>query len=144
MEYSEGKIEPVKIDVGKVLTSKNPALGKVIPVFLIRYLERIVHQEELNFFLSQNSHLKNQELIAAFLEFLKIKYTVTGSEKIPSSGRHIFVSNHPLGGLDGVVFINELSKHFRDIRFPVNDILTYIGNMSGIFLPINKHGSQGR
>ncbi len=144
MENSKGKIESVQINVGKVLTSKNPGLGKVIPGFLIRYLERIVHQDDLNFFLAQNSHLKNQELIASFLEFLKIKYTVTGAEKIPSEGRHIFVSNHPLGGLDGVVFINELSKHFKDIRFPVNDILTYIGNLSGIFLPINKHGSQGR
>jgi putative hemolysin len=144
MEDPNSKTEPVKIDVGKVLTSKNPALGKVIPGFLIRYLERIVHQEELNYFLAKNSHLKNQELVSSFLEFLKIKYTVTGAENIPSAGRYIFVSNHPLGGLDGVVFINELSKHFKDIRFPVNDILTYIGNMSGIFLPVNKHGSQGK
>ena len=144
MEDPNGKTEPVKIDVGKVLTSKNPALGKVIPGFLIRYLERIVHQGELNYFLAKNSHLKNKELVSSFLEFLKIKYTVTGAEKIPSAGRYIFVSNHPLGGLDGVVFINELSKHFKDIRFPVNDILTYIGNMSGIFLPVNKHGSQGK
>jgi putative hemolysin len=144
MEDYKGKIEPVNIDVGKVLTSKNPALGKVIPGFIFRYLKRIVHQDEINYFLAQNSQLKNQELVASFLEFLKIKYTVTGAEKIPTGGRYIFVSNHPLGGLDGVVFINELSKYFNDIKFPVNDILTYIGNMSGIFLPINKHGSQGR
>jgi putative hemolysin len=49
-----------------------------------------------------------------------------------------------LGGLDGLVFIHELSKYFNDIKFPVNDILTNIENLSGIFLPVNKHGSQDR
>lgn len=136
--------QQIIIDVRKVLTSKNPALGKVLPGFLVNYLEKIVHQDELNDFLSRNGHLKNQELIAAWLNFLKINYSVTGKENIPSEGRYIFVSNHPLGGLDGIVFINELSKYFRDIKFPVNDILTYIENLSGIFLPVNKHGSQGK
>jgi putative hemolysin len=144
MENSSSKSEAIQIDVEKVLTSKNPALGKVIPGFLIRYLKKIVHQEELNYFLAKNSHLKNKELVASFLEFLQIKYKVTGTENIPAGGRYIFVSNHPLGGLDGVVFINELSKFFPEIKFPVNDILTYIGNLSGIFLPVNKHGSQGK
>src|SRR5512133_2039902 len=110
METQNGKSEPIKIDVEKVLTSKNPSLGKVIPGFLIRYLKKIVHQDELNYFLAKNSQLKNQELVASFLEFLQINYKVTGTENIPAGGRYIFVSNHPLGGLDGVVFINELSK----------------------------------
>lgn len=135
---------PIRIDVRKVLTSKNPALGKVIPGFLINYLKRIVHEDELNDFLEQNGHLKDRELISAWLKFLKIDYQVWGRENIPAEGRYIFVSNHPLGGLDGIVFINELSARFSDIKFPVNDILTYIGNLSGIFLPVNKHGNQGR
>lgn len=144
MEGETIRNEPIQIDVGKVLLSKNPALKRVIPDFLIRYLERIVHQEEINDFLVKNVHLRDAGLIKSWLDFLKINYKVTGSEKIPAEGRFIFVSNHPLGGLDGVVFIDELSKHFKDIKFPVNDILTYIGNLSGIFLPVNKHGSQGK
>jgi len=78
------------------------------------------------------------------LKHFQISYTVTGSEKIPESGRFIFVSNHPLGGLDGLVFIHELSKTLRDIIFPVNDLLTSIKNLTGIFIPINKHGAQAK
>ncbi len=140
----ESPVTPLRIDVEKVLASKNPALSRVVPRFLIRYLKRIVHEEELNDFLSRHGHLKNEELVTSWLQYLKIKYTVTGTENIPADGRYIFVSNHPLGGLDGIVFINELSKRFKDIKFPVNDILTSIENLSGIFLPVNKHGSQGR
>jgi putative hemolysin len=133
-----------KIDVEKVLSSKNPTLAKAIPGFIINYLKRIVHQDELNSFLKQWGHLKDAQLIDAGLNFFEIKYRVRGIENIPSNGKNIFVSNHPLGGLDGLVFISELSKHYNEIRFPVNDILTSIENLSGIFLPVNKHGFQGK
>jgi 1-acyl-sn-glycerol-3-phosphate acyltransferase len=132
------------IDVEKVLKSKNPALGKSIPSFLVNYLKKIVHQEELNEFLMQYGHLKNAELIHAGLQYFKIRYKVYGKENIPGEGRYIFVSNHPLGGLDGLVFIYELSRYFDEIRFPVNDILTSIENLNGIFLPVNKHGAQAK
>jgi putative hemolysin len=136
--------EPGIIDVERILRSKNPTLAKAIPTFLINYLKRVVHQDDLNNFLRIYGHLKDSELIAAGLKHFEIKYNVTGTENIPASGRYIFVSNHPLGGLDGLVFIYELSKHFTDIKFPVNDILTTIKNLSGIFLPVNKHGTQGK
>ncbi len=136
--------DPAQIDVEKVLFAKNPSLAKAVPGFLISYLKRIVHQDELNEFLGLYGHLRNADLIDAGLNHFSIRYKVLGLEKLPEKGRYIFVSNHPLGGLDGLVFIHELAKHYDQIRFPVNDILTHIENMSGIFLPVNKHGAQGR
>ena len=133
-----------KIDVEKVLFSKNPALAKTVPSFVINYLKKIVHQDELNELLKECGHLKDSEFIEAGLKFLNIRYKAYGQENIPERGRYIFVSNHQLGGLDGLVFIHEISKHFRDLKFPVNDILMNIENLSGIFLPVNKHGSQAK
>lgn len=133
-----------EIDVRSVLTAKNPSLGKIIPGFLISYLKRIVHQDEMNIILKQTEHLRDSEFIEELLRLLEIKYKVYGRENIPADGRYIFASNHPLGGLDGLVFMNELSKYYKAIKFPVNDILMNIRNLSGIFLPVNKHGSQGK
>jgi len=138
------KKEIQKIDVEKTLYSKNPALKKAIPVFVVNYLKRIVHEDDLNGFLEKWGHLRDAELIEAWLRHFEIKFNILGSENIPKKGRYIFVSNHPLGGLDGLVFIYELSKYFPDIKFPVNDILINIENLSGIFLPVNKHGAQGK
>ena len=132
------------IDVENVLFSKNPSLAKAVPGFIVNYLKKIVHQDELNEFLRKYGHQKDASLIEAGLKHFEIKFKVTGEENIPESGRYIFVSNHPLGGLDGLVFIYELSKHFPEIKFPVNDILTNIKNLSGIFLPVNKHGGQAK
>jgi len=123
-----------RIDIKDIFRDKNPGLARLIPGFIIRYLKRVIHEDELN----------NIELVKAGLVYLGINYEVHNKHNIPGEGRYVFVSNHPLGGLDGLVFMTELSKYFDDIKFPVNDILMNIGNMSGIFLPINKHGSQAR
>lgn len=136
--------EALAIDVEKVLYGKNPGLKNIIPRFVVRYLKRIIHQDEINNLLKTVGHLKDIEFNEAILEKAGIRYRTFGSEILPSGGRNIFVSNHPLGGLDGMVFMSELSKHYQSIKFPVNDILLYLDNYSGIFLPINKHGSQGR
>ena len=134
----------LQVDVDKVLESKNPALKKIMPRFLLTWLKKIIHQDEINDFLSKHKNVKDEQLVAALLQYINIKYRVIGAENIPADGRYFFVSNHPLGGLDGVVFINEIAKWYNSVKFPVNDILTYIENLSGIFLPINKHGSQSK
>ena len=144
MDSGSGNTENQKIDVKNVIYSKTPALARAVPGFVINYLKKIVHQDELNEFLRKWGYLKDSELIEAGLRHFEIKFKVFNSEIIPESGRYIFVSNHPLGGLDGLVFIYELSKHFHEIKFPVNDILTNIKNLSGIFLPVNKHGSLAK
>ena len=144
IEFRMEGSEPIQIDVGKVLKDKNPGLSKLIPGFLVNYLRKIIHEEELNSFFRDFGTLHNIELVRAGLTYMGIEYNVHNKEAMPTSGRNIFVSNHPLGGLDGLVFMAELSKYFKKIKFPVNDILMNITNMEEIFLPINKHGSQAR
>lgn len=136
--------EFLQIDIEEVLRSKSPSLYKAIPGFLIRYLKRIIHQDDINGILRDHGHLKDVEFIGATLKTMGITYRVFGQENIPASGRYFFVSNHPLGGLDGLVFMNELGKYYRNIKFPVNDLLMNLKTMSGIFLPINKHGGQAK
>ncbi len=133
-----------RIDIRKIFRDKSPKLARLIPGFIIRYLKRVIHEDEVNEFMSEYGDLNDIELVKAGLKYLGINYKVHNKHNIPNKGRYVFVSNHPLGGLDGLVFMEELSKHFDKIKFPVNDILMNIGNMSGIFLPINKHGSQAR
>ena len=136
--------QPLQLDVDKILADKNPKIHRALPRFVIRYLKRIVHQDDINEILRNFSDLRGAAFNDAALGFMGIKYRAHGVENLPKGGRNIFVSNHPLGGLDGMVFMSELSKHFPAIKFPVNDILLYIENYGDIFLPVNKVGSFGR
>lgn len=134
----------MQVDLEKILADKNPKLSKMIPRFVINYLRRITHQDGINGLLRDHAELRGFAFNDAVLATLGIKYRAHGVENIPAGGRNIFVSNHPLGGLDGMVFMSELGKHFSDAKFPVNDILLYLKNYQGIFLPVNKHGALGR
>lgn len=133
-----------QIDVDKVLKDKNPKLSKLLPGFVFSYLKKIIHQDEINEILSQYGHLGGLEFANAILNYMKISYTVKGTENIPEKGRFLFASNHPLGGLDGIVFIDAVGKIFPDIKFPVNDLLLNMKSFEGLFLPVNKHGRQAK
>jgi len=135
---------PMQVDVEKILEDKNPKIRRLLPGCVIRYLKHIVHEDLINDILRNFSHLRGAAFNDAALGYMGIKYRAHGIENLPDGGRNIFVSNHPLGGLDGMVFMSELSKHFQEIKFPVNDILLYVENYSDIFLPVNKVGSFGR
>ena len=82
----------------------------------------------------------------AVYKYFDLTLDVRGMENIPDSGRFIFASNHPLGGLDGIGLIKALGSRYGDdgIRFLVNDMLMNVEPLRPVFLPINKYGSQGR
>ena len=132
------------IDIEKVFSSKNPGLLKIIPSFVIRYLKRITHQDEINAFISKNSHKKGLDFSKAILEEFGVRYNTAGIENIPGSGRFLFASNHPLGGMDGIALITAVGEKFTNLKFPVNDILMNIKGLDNIFIPINKHGGHSK
>lgn len=132
------------IDIDKVFNDKNPKLKKYIPKFLINYLKRITHQDEVNGFMANHQHLYGVEYAEAIISNFKSKYVIKGEENLPKDGRFVFVANHPLGGLDGVIFVAAVGRFFDKLKFPVNDILMNITNLGSIFLPINKHGGHSR
>lgn len=131
------------IDIDNVFRSKNPKLLKLIPGFLLAYLKRIAHENELNSFLEAHSQLSAFEFIDSVLfDEFGAKVFSEGLEKIPQTGKYIIASNHPLGGPDGLALIHEVRKVRSDLIIPVNDLLMNVPNLKEIFIPINKHGSN--
>ncbi len=134
-----------QIDIQQVLRQKAPSAARKIPQFVINYLTRTIHQDELNDIL-RRYHDKNgvafmQELIGYF----DLHLVLENESNIPTEGRYIFASNHPLGGVDGICLSAIIGKRFNgNIRYLVNDLLLYLTNLRSIFVPINKHGAQGK
>ncbi|GAB2634490.1 1-acyl-sn-glycerol-3-phosphate acyltransferase [Belliella aquatica] len=132
------------IDVEKILKEKNPKLHSWLPSFLIKYIKKIVHENDINHVMANNGHLHGMEFVDALIDEFGVEVTLTGAENIPLDRSVIFAANHPLGGMDGIAFMHALGKHRTDIRFLVNDILTNITNFEPMFIPVNKHGSNSR
>lgn len=142
MEEKLSAVQPEFIDVARVIERKSPSLRKRLPGFVINYLRRIVHEEELNEFLRLYGHLEGVPFIEGALEFMNTRVKVVGIENIPEKGKAIVASNHPLGGLDGLALMMTVAKRRNDLVFPVNDILMNVKNLEPLFIPINKHGSN--
>lgn len=137
------RVQPVYIE--QLFKSKNPRLARLIPGFVYSFLKRIIHQDEINEFIAKYGDRKGLDFSDGMVEFLNITYDVVGMENLPSpDGRYIFVSNHPLGGPDGVILISFLGKHYPELKFPVNDLLLNLKNLNNIFLAVNKHGSLAK
>jgi 1-acyl-sn-glycerol-3-phosphate acyltransferase len=133
------------IDVEKVFSDKNPKLLEKLPKFFIRYLKRIVHQDEINQFLIKNQGAEHIDFVNKALEFMGVRLEVRGLDRIPKDGRLIFAANHPLGGLDGMCLVKTIHEQIRP--FPVsvsNDLLLNVKPMRKFMIGVNKHGGNAK
>ena len=138
---------PLQINLQKIIRDRISAkANRFIPGFAIKFIEKLICQDELNEILFHAFPYVGVEFADAVLKDLGITIDVFGLENIPSNGRFIFASNHPLGGLDGIALIKVLGRLYGDdgFKFLVNDMLMNIAPLKPVFLPINKYGSQGR
>lgn len=137
-------MEPVRIDVEKILAAKSPAAARWLPRFVVNWIKKTIHQDEINTALRDSQGIKDLDFAAWSVNFLQAKVDSSGRENIPASGGVIVASNHPLGGLDGVALMQEAGKARPDVRFVVNDILTELPNFDQITVGVNKHGANPR
>jgi putative hemolysin len=129
------------IDLRQLIAAKSPRLLRWSPGFVLRYLERILHLKEVNHVLTTFTR-PGLPFLRDLLDYMHVTYTIRGAEKLRLGQRYIFVSNHSLNGLDGVIILDAISKTFPQVKFLVNDVLLYIEPLRPMFLPVNKFGSQ--
>lgn len=139
------KEEQVKfIQVREVIRKKSPKLAKWIPSPLISYLERLIHEDDINYIMTKFRDLYGLDFVDALIDELGVKVALEGAENIPIEDSVVFASNHPLGGLDGIAIMHAIGRHRRDVKFLVNDILMNIRNLEPLFVPVNKIGGQAK
>ena len=134
--------KPVRkfIDVKQLIADKSPKLANRLPFFLIRYLRRTLHEDDLNAIITENEDKFGYEFCKASIDAFEFDIRLHGTENIPRKGGCIFASNHPLGGMDANTLVVGLRGIRDDIRFIVNDVLLKLPNMAELFVGVNKHG----
>ncbi len=132
----------LEVDLDKVIRDKSPRLARLLPRFVISWLKRTIHQDQVNHVLRNFGHLEPLEFVRATLDYMDIRYRAVGLENVPPEGRYFFVSNHPFGGLDGLMLVEELNARFGPTKVIVNDLLMHLRPLAPLFIPVNKHGRQ--
>ena len=135
---------PLQFDIRAILKSKAPKAH--VPNFVIRYLERIVHIKQMNAFLRMYPDLKGYPFIDRVIsEELGCSASIDGLENIPTDDKPvIFVSNHPLGGLDGMIIAqmihNNRQSANRPLKVIVNELLMFMEPIADLWAPVSKTG----
>ena len=136
------------IDIDKILKGKLGTKAKFVPRFLVSWLKKTIHEDEVNKYLWESRHLTGTECLEECVRYLDMTLKIKGEENLPdkNDGRlYTFVSNHPLGGADGVALGSIIGRHY-DSRFKylVNDLLMNLPGLAPLCIPINKTGKQSR
>ncbi len=133
------------VDVDDILRGKMGPKAKYVPK---GWLKRIVHQDEVNRFLWESRGKTGVDWLEECVRYLDMTLEIEGKENLPdkNDGRlYTFVSNHPLGGVDGVALGSVIGRHYDGrFRYLVNDILMNLPGLAPVCIPINKTGKQSR
>ncbi len=142
------KITEKTIDIDSILKEKMGSKAKWIPRPLVAWLKRIAHQDEVNRFLWESRDKVGTPWLEACVEYLQMTLQIEGRENLPdpADGKlYTFVSNHPLGGEDGVALGAIIGRHYDSrFRYLVNDLLMNLPGLAPLCIPINKTGHQAR
>ena len=131
------------IDLDKVIKSKSERLHRWLPKFVVRWVGRLLHVDEINYLIYKYRDKFGPDFAQAILAELNVTVEIVNPENIPSDAINpMIVGNHPLGGVDGMALIAEVGRTRPDILFPVNDILLYLPGLRQSFVPINKFGKN--
>ena len=136
------------IDIEKILRDKMGKKARYVPRFVISWLKKIIHEDEVNQFLWENRKLEGTEWLTACVQYLDMTLDIVGAENLPDKhdGKlYTFVSNHPLGGQDGVSLGSIIGQHYDGkFRYLVNDLLLNLPGLKPVSIGINKTGRQSR
>ena len=132
------------IDVQKEIEKKFPNINKkqnFLKKSLFKVAKKIVHEDSINKFLKENKHLKGFEFVDAVLDYFDFDYTISSNDlqNIPSSGKVVIISNHPLGGLDALCLLKLVSQVRSDVKIIANDFLIGLESLSPLLIPIDNY-----
>lgn len=135
------------IDLEGILRSKMGNKARYVPRFLVAWLRRLIHEDEVNAFLDEHRGQEGTEWLEECVKYLDMRLTIEGKENLPDKDdgkRYIFVSNHPLGGQDGVCLGSIIGRHYDGkFRYLVNDLLMFLPGLRPVCVGINKTGRNG-
>lgn len=143
-----GKVLEKTINIDSILQSKMGAKAKWVPRPLVSWLKRIIHQDQVNAYLWDSRDKVGTDWLEECVRYLQMSLKVEGADNLPdkNDGRlYTIVSNHPLGGADGVALGAIIGRHFDSrFRYLVNDLLMNLPGLAPLCIPINKTGKQSR
>jgi putative hemolysin len=111
----------------------------VTGTFMGWILMKLLKISTLNRIYNRNKHLEDLNFINTLLSDFKIKFEIPEEdlERLPKDGAFITVSNHPLGGIDGILLLKLMLEKREDFKIMANFLLSRIAPLVPYIIPVN-------
>ena len=137
-KYNERK--SYLLDLNDIL---GPKLRKKLPRFVINFLKRRIHQDDINGIILSVDHYKGAEFFGDALKSLGITYRTRGEEHLATDKKYLFVCNHPLGGPEALIIGSVFQRLYGDgFKVPVTPLLAHLKPLAQFFVPVNNLSSK--
>ena len=102
-------------------------------------LMKLLKISTLNKIYDRNKHLEGLDFLDSILEEFKIKFEIPEEDlnRLPKDGPYITVSNHPLGGIDGILLLKLMLEKRPDFKIIANFLLHRIEPLKPFIMPVN-------
>lgn len=102
-------------------------------------LMKLLKISTLNKVYKRNKHLKDIAFLNGILEEFQIKFEMPEEDlkRLPKEGAYITVSNHPLGGIDGILLLKLMAEQRHDFKIIANFLLHRIAPLKPYIMPVN-------
>ena len=102
-------------------------------------LMKVLKISTLNKIYNRNKHLNDLEFLNAILDEFQIKFEIPEEDlkRLPKEGAYITVSNHPLGGIDGILLLKLMLEREPNFKIIANFLLHRIEPMKPYIMPVN-------
>ena len=102
-------------------------------------LMKVLNISTLNSIYNKHKHLTDLEFINALMDEFEINFEIPEEDlkRIPKTGPFITISNHPLGGIDGMLLLKLLLERRPDFKIIANFLLHRIEPLKPFILPVN-------
>lgn len=102
-------------------------------------LMKVLKISTLNKIYDRNKHLTEIEFLNAILDEFQIKFEIPEEDlkRLPKEGPYITVSNHPLGGIDGILLLKLMLEREPNFKIIANFLLHRIEPMKPYIMPVN-------
>jgi putative hemolysin len=102
-------------------------------------LMKVLKISTLNQIYDRNKHLKELPFLNAILDEFQIKFEIPEEDfkRLPKDGAYITISNHPLGGIDGILLLKLMLEKEPNFKIIANFLLHRIDPMKPYIMPVN-------
>jgi putative hemolysin len=102
-------------------------------------LMKLLKISTLNRIYRRNKHLSKLEFLDSILGEFQIKFEIPEEDlkRLPKEGAYITISNHPLGGIDGILLLKLMLEQRSDFKIIANFLLHRIEPLKPYIMPVN-------